>query len=317
MGQHHASFDSGDLPFSYVGEEAGRTVITPGANLLSVGSRRDAEKWPARDRRRDPDKLDRITHGRFNPFTAGRIRRGLALLRRLAAETPPEKEMVPYGGALLRRLMLKGAVRLYEQALEEYLGERLASRLEPLYPGGRRAELARALAGEASENSARGAGQGEWWDLAGLIAPASQVEALEAELEAGRIGSLSELAARFARLQGDFPEWEWSWCRVLLEERLGVAPERASPGQLAELLEGWKAAAVKSCRLALADAGKEIDERARIAFGADGGPAEREADFTAVRGRPEDHPTVRQLEEEIVRIEARAGRLLDWLRGLA
>jgi hypothetical protein len=313
MGQHHASFDSGDLPFSYIGEEAGRTVVTPGANLLNVGSRRDAEKWPARDRRRDPDKLDRITHGRLNPFTAGRLRRGLAALRRLAAETPPESELVPFRGAHLRRLMLKGSVRLYEEALEEYLGERLAARLEPLLPAGGREELARALASLAGQEG----GRGEWWDLAGLLAPAPEVEALEAELEAGRIGSLPELAARFARLEEAFPGWEWSWCRALLEERLGVAPERASPHQLAELLEGWKAAAMKSCRLALADAGKEFDERARTAFGADGGPEEREADFTAVRGRPGDHPTVRHLDEEISRIAARAGTLLDWLRGLA
>jgi hypothetical protein len=274
-----------------------------------VGTRRDAEKWPARDRRRDPDKLDRITHGLLNPFTAGRLRRGLTLLRRLAAETPPENELVPCMGAQLRRLMLKGSARLYEQALEEYLGDRLASRLEPLPPDGGREELALALAG-------RTGGQGEWWDLAGLIAPASEVQALETELEDGRIGSLGMLTARFARLQEAFPEWEWAWCRELLQERLGVDPEQASPGQLAELLEGWKLATVKACRLAAADAGKEFDERARTAFGADGGPAEREADFTAVRGRLGDHPTVRHLEEEIGRIEARAGRLLDWLRGL-
>jgi Domain of unknown function (DUF4954) len=149
MGQHHASFDSGDLPFSHIGEEDGRTVINPGVNLLNVGSRRDAEKWPARDRRRDPDKLDLISHGRLNPFTASRIRRGLALLRRLATETPPDRELVSHGGAHLRRLMLKGAARLYEQALEEYQGERLASRLEPLLPGGGRGELARALASPA------------------------------------------------------------------------------------------------------------------------------------------------------------------------
>jgi hypothetical protein len=87
--------------------------------------------------------------------------------------------------------------------------------------------------------------------------------------------------------------------------------------QLAGLLESWRQAAVKAWRLALADAAKEFDERARIAFGADGGPEEREADFTAVRGRPQDHPTVRKLEEEIQEIQRRAGSLISWLRGLA
>ena len=312
VGQHHASFDSGDLPFSHIGEEGGRTVITPGVNLVNVGSRRDAEKWPARDRRRDPEKLDLISHGRLTPFTVGRIRRGLHLLLRLAAETPAERELVPYGGAHLRRLMLKTSARYYEQALAEYLGERLAARLEPHAPGGGRGELRQALAGAPTGP----AGREEWWDLAGLIAPAAEVEALEAELEGHRVGSLEELAARFARLDAGYLEWEWAWCRGLLEEKLGRAPEKASPGELAGVLEAWKEAAVKAGRLVLADAAREFDERVRTAFGCDGGPAEREADFTAVRGRPEDHPTVRRLEEDIREIEGRAGRLIAWLRGL-
>ena len=73
---------------------------------------------------------------------------------------------------------------------------------------------------------------------------------------------------------------------------------------------------MKAGRLVLADAAKEFDERARTAFGCDGGAAEREADFTAVRGRPGEHPTVRRLEEEIREIERRAGRLIAWLRSL-
>ena len=101
VGQHTASFDSGDLPFSHIGQDGGRTVISPGVNLINVGSRRDAEKWPARDRRRDPEKLDLISHGRLTPFTVGRIRRGLDLLLRLSAETPAERDLVPYGGAHL------------------------------------------------------------------------------------------------------------------------------------------------------------------------------------------------------------------------
>ena len=319
VGKHHAGFDAGDLPFSHIGEDGGRTVITPGVNLVNVGSRRDAEKWPARDRRRDPEKLDLISHGRLNPFTAGRIRRGLELLQRLAAETPAERELVPCGGAHLRRLMLKSSIRYYEQALAEYLGERLAGRLEPLLPGGGMEELRRALAGPPASAGAAGAGVAgpeEWWDLAGLIAPAAEVQALEAELESGQVGSVEELAARFACLESASSEREWAWCRSLLRERLGAAPEEASPERLAGVLVAWKEAAVKTGRLLLADAAKEFDERARTAFGADGGPAEREADFTAVRGRPEGHPTVCKLEEEIQEVQRRAERLSGWLRSL-
>jgi hypothetical protein len=105
VGKHHAGFDAGDLPFSHIGEDGGRTVITPGVNLVNVGSRRDAEKWPARDRRRDPEKLDLISHG-LNLFTAGRIRRGLSCSSAWP-RNPDGAELVPLGGARLGRLMLK------------------------------------------------------------------------------------------------------------------------------------------------------------------------------------------------------------------
>jgi hypothetical protein len=313
VGQHRAGFDAADLPFSHIGEEGGRTVITAGVNLVNVGSRRDAEKWPARDRRRDPQKLDLLSHGRLNPFTVGRLRRGLELLLRLLSETPQERELVSHGGAHLRRLMLKRSARFYEQALEEYLGERLAARLESLPPAAGLPELRQALA----EAPGAAGGRGEWWDLAGLVAPAAQVQALESELEGGRVGSLEELAARFAALQAGGPEQEWAWCRTLLEERLGVGLEQAAPSELARVLEAWREAAAKSGRLVLADAAREFDERARTAFGCDGGPAEREADFAAVRGRLEDQPTVRRIEEEMQEVGRRAERLLAWLAGLA
>jgi len=310
VGRHNASFDSADLPFSHIGEDGPRTVITPGVNLVNVGSRRDAEKWPARDRRLDPDRLDLITHGRLNPFSVGRIRRGLDLLRALAASATRERELVPHAGAYIRKLMLKSSARYYEMALDEYLGGRLAARLAPLAPKGSRGELREAVGAAPGE-------RGEWWDLAGLIAPAAEVEALEAELEAGAVGSLAELAGRFARLAADYPEREWAWCRGLLEERLGVAAAEAEPEHWARVLEAWKQAAVKLNHLVLVDAAKEFDERSRTAFGCDGGPGEREADFTAVRGRLGEHPTVRRIEEESLEIERTADRLCAWLRGLS
>jgi len=143
------------------------------------------------------------------------------------------------------------------------------------------------------------------------------VQALETELARGGVSGPEELAARFACLQAAGAEQEWAWCAQVLEQRLGCAPAQADPAELAAVLQEWRQAAGQAGRLTLADAGKEFDERARTAFGADGGPAEREADFLAVRGRQADHPTVRRLQEEIGENEARAERLIAWLRGLA
>jgi hypothetical protein len=315
-GKHDGSFDSSGLPFSYIGEEEGRSVLTPAVNLLNVGCRRDAEKWVARDRRRDPQKLDLITHGLFTPFTAGRMLRGLATLRSLAEKTPKERELVLHGGVYLRRLMLNSSARFYELALEVYLGDRLRARLLPLAPGGTSAELRRALsAGQAGAGEGV-TGEGEWWDVGGLIAPAAEVERIETELEDGRIRSLEELNGRFRELADRCPELEWAWCRRLLTERLGGAPERAAPAQLAALLGSWKQAALRLNNLALADAAKEYDERARLGFGADGGPRERDEDFRAVRGALEGNPYVRHIREENAQVEKDAETLRAWLEGL-
>jgi len=60
LGKHYANFDTRNLPFSYVDEENGKSVVSPALNLFTVGTRRDGDKWPARDRRTDPDRLDLI-----------------------------------------------------------------------------------------------------------------------------------------------------------------------------------------------------------------------------------------------------------------
>jgi len=56
IGKHYANFDTSGLPFSYINEDSGKSVVTPAMNLFTVGTRRDSEKWPGRDRRKDAEK---------------------------------------------------------------------------------------------------------------------------------------------------------------------------------------------------------------------------------------------------------------------
>ncbi|MBP1665486.1 MAG: hypothetical protein H6Q23_346, partial [Bacteroidetes bacterium] len=60
MGKHYVNFNTSDFPFSYISEEKGKSELTPAMNLFTVGTRRDIDKWPARDRRKDRDKPDLI-----------------------------------------------------------------------------------------------------------------------------------------------------------------------------------------------------------------------------------------------------------------
>jgi len=46
MGRHYKHSDTSDLPFSYLIENATDSFLVPGVNLRSVGTVRDAQKWP-------------------------------------------------------------------------------------------------------------------------------------------------------------------------------------------------------------------------------------------------------------------------------
>jgi len=76
MGRHYRNSDTSDLPFSYLIEHEDESILAPGVNLRSVGTVRDARKWPKRDRRKDPRKLDRINFKLLSPYTVGKMVNG-------------------------------------------------------------------------------------------------------------------------------------------------------------------------------------------------------------------------------------------------
>ena len=60
MGRHYKNPDTSDLPFSYLIERDDQSWLAPAVNLRSIGTIRDAMKWPKRDKRKDKNKIDCI-----------------------------------------------------------------------------------------------------------------------------------------------------------------------------------------------------------------------------------------------------------------
>ena len=90
MGRHTDHPDTSDLPFSYLIEHENMTYLYPAINLRSVGTIRDARKWPMRDRRTDPHRLDQINYNLLSPYTIQKMINGCRILKnlqRLAGET--------------------------------------------------------------------------------------------------------------------------------------------------------------------------------------------------------------------------------------
>ncbi len=77
LGRHDSHSDTAYLPFSYLTEREGKTVVLPGQVLKSIGLARDLKKWPERDRRKGT-KRDHIVFDALNPYTIEQILNGLA-----------------------------------------------------------------------------------------------------------------------------------------------------------------------------------------------------------------------------------------------
>jgi len=74
MGRHYRNSDTSNLPFSYLIEHEDESILVPGVNLRSVGTIRDARKWPKRDKRSGDQNLDFINFKLLSPYTVQKSR---------------------------------------------------------------------------------------------------------------------------------------------------------------------------------------------------------------------------------------------------
>ena len=304
VGKHMSAFDAANLPFSYIQAVQERTVITPAMNLFTVGTVRDAAKWPERDRRRTTDRLDLIHFDLFTPAIVDRALRGMDDLEALEARTPKAREFAMYRGAQIPRILLKKACRHYQMVKSIFMGDCLS---ELLGTAGSPDAVRRRLA-ELADGA-----PGPWADLAGLLAPMAVVDALCRQIAEGAVADLAALQSKLAEIHAAYPEQKLRWFAALLRARESVVPGEITDPHMARILTEWRDARVKLNTLVLFDAKKEFDVTCRIGFGIDGDDAVRDQDFEAVRGRYEDSKFVRALVEETGRVQAQADELIRLL----
>ena len=187
MGTHKTHPDTSALPFSYLfGDDSGKTTVVPGAMLKSFGLKRDMEKWPQRDRRKDYDipLHDRITFAIFNPATADAMLQALQMMEDIdtASGDDDESGIVWHGLTISRKSLRKGR-DLYDMALCRYIDLTTFSQDEDFHAGSTEA-------------------RGRWVDLAGQVLPAECLkETMTSESISEMERRLSEADSRFDRLQ--------------------------------------------------------------------------------------------------------------------
>jgi len=305
VGKHMANFDTATLPFSYVNAVEERTTVVPAMNLFTVGTRRDSSKWPARDRRKDPDKLDLINFDVFSPYVVKLTVEGIDALTELRANTPKEKQAVMYKGAWIARALLRKGIKQYDIVVRLFLGECIVGLLESCESlDDAKGRLTALTPGELTA----------WADLAGMLAPVPVIDALHKAIAAGEFTTVEHLQARLAEIHETYDDEKLRWCASLLTSREGVDAAAITNEQLAKIVADWRDAALRLNKLILLDARKEFDPTSMIGFGHDGDDAEVvERDFLAVRGTFENNAFTKGLRAEAEDIATRAEALLQRL----
>ena len=307
MGRHVTHSDTSGLPFSYLIEKNNTTYLAPGVNLRSVGTIRDAQKWPKRDARKDPDRLDQINYNLLSPYTIQKMFKGLKTLQNLKYASGELSDVYSFHSTKITNSALDKGIGYYQTGIKKFLGNSLIKRLENL-PAGASDEQIREMLKPDTQ-----IGHGDWVDLSGLIVPKSEVKALLDRIESGEINDLNLINAEFARMHKMYYTWEWTWAYDKINEFFHIDPAQMTAAQATEIVNQWKEAVIGLDRLVYEDARKEFNLASMTGFGADGSRLEKELDFEQVRGDFESNPFVVAVLDHIEKKTALGNDLLHRL----
>ena len=277
MGRHVNNPDTSDLPFSYLIEQQGVTYIIPGVNLKSVGTIRDVKKWPSRDKRKDPHRLDHINFNHLSPFTVQKMFDGIEILEKLKEASGNRADNYYYKKSIIRNASLHKGLKYYQTGIIKFLGNSFISRIQD-------ADLSSDEGLRRALRRDNPVGAGHWLDISGLICPASEIEKLCDDLTEGKVRDLVELGNRFGQIASNYYSYEWTWAYDAIEKFWGYDLATITRSQAIDLISQWKNAVISLDKLIYDDAGKEFELSSMTGFGVDGDKVRRDADFTAVRG---------------------------------
>lgn len=307
MGRHVSHQDTSDLPFSYLIEQQNVSFIMPGANLKSVGTIRDAKKWPVRDRRTGNDRLDQVNCNLLSPYTIQKMLNGISVLKRLQEISGVNSDIYSYQSGKIKNTSLRNGLKYYGMAIDKFLGNSLITRImnsefESIE------DLRKALV-PTSEY-----GEGDWVDISGLIAPKNAVLDLLDDIQNGVLTDVEAVNVRFADMHAKYYRYEWKWAYRVIREYYGTDLSTASAEDLQAIVRIWKESVTGLDNMIYDDARKEFSLSAMTSFGADGDEAQMREDFMQVRGSFfEADPFVASVKEHIKVKSALGERVLDLL----
>jgi hypothetical protein len=310
MGRHYRNSDTSDLPFSYLIEHEDESNLIPGVNLRSVGTVRDARKWPRRDRRKSPKKLDHINFRLLSPYTIQKMLKGCQLLENLKTTSGKNTEYYTYNNVRIKGPSLDRGIKFYQTGIDKFLGNCLIKRLENKQFNN--VEELRAVLQPESDK-----GPGKWVDLAGLFAPEEAVQKLLSDIESGAVRTLDDVTEALGSMHNEYETYEWAWAANVMQQRLSKMIDKMTVDDIVELITRWKKAVVELDHTLYTDAKKEFTATAQIGYGLDGDEGTKHSDFTAVRGIFEEDSFVSEIEQHKIRKTALGDELISRMKSLS
>ncbi len=310
IGKHYVNFDNTDLPFSYILESEGKTVVLPALNFFTVGTKRDSVKWPKRDRRKDPDKLDILNFALLSPYIIGRVLRAEAVLKILQQESEESDKLVPYKGQFIEIKRIEKSLKDYNTIIDLYLGNQIIKQLDSQSETESFEKMKSSLKVDipgALDN---------WVDMSGMISPTEKIETLSAGIKANTIDSVEKLRTSLSDIHDSYDQLSWSWCLALILSRYNIDWENLSAQTFIDIINSWKEASLEVNQRILDDAGKEFAPKSRIGYGIDGDQETVDRDFENVIGNFDENSFVKGLREESEAIIITADKTISYLTSL-
>ena len=308
VGRHYHNVDTTQFPFSYLTEVSYESQLIPGINLRSVGTIRDAQKWPKRDVRKDQKKLDQINYNLLSPFTVGKMMKGRELLKKLLEENHGQ-EIISFERMRMKSSAAGRGIALYQMGINKFIGNSVIKRLEG-------AELKTDAEIRHRMKPGSEKGTGDWIDMSGLITPLSAIEELLSSIENREMKNADAVNKSFESINKRYYDLEWAWVYDRLPEETGKPNEELTAEDIIEIVERWKKSVVDLDRMLYEDARKEFTLSSMTGFGIDGDDEVKKRDFEQVRGDFEKNSVVLAILDHIKDKTALGDELISRLRRL-
>ena len=261
MGRHTDHVDTSAFPFSYVIENHNETYLVPGRALLTIGTMRDAKKWPSRDHRPGDCKLDCVNYNLLSPYTVGKMEQGYRKLQELLDFVGQHDETYIYHNLHLKSSSLHHGLRIYRLGVDKFIGNSLITRIRDKVES-REIATIEDLNGLLRPDHDEGVGL--WMDLCGMIAPERGVRRLADGLRETAYATIDDFSSQVRSLHESYYELEWDWSYDLIYRWYGLDKSESLTAEVVhEILDRWIDAVLTIDRSLIQDAAKEhaIDRR--------------------------------------------------------